>query len=349
MGYDNFSFAADVINLAVKKLLTIKEENGVYTLTRLDGKAPLATDEKAVMDKLFGGDTTIELKVENHRTIGDAVEALKKTLKMNLEKVYFFTNGRYLIPGLILSAVTLILTAGSVPNEDKFAGPFLCLWLTGWSVGVVFLMHSVIHAWQNVFFGGGHRAASIASAIPISLFSLPFLAGEIGGMVALAYVSSGVVLLVLFAAIFINALFHYLLKAPTHTGRKLLDKIDGFRMFLSAVEKDRMNVLAPVQKTPEMFEKYLPYALALGVEHEWSQKFADVLGKAGQPGSSGYSPAWYSGSAWSSLGAGAFASSLGSSFSNAIASSSTAPGSSSGGGGGGSSGGGGGGGGGGGW
>ena len=109
-----------------------------------------------------------------------------------------------------------------------------------------------------------------------------------------------------------------------------------------------MNVLTRASKTPELFEKYLPYALALDVEQEWAEQFADVLAQAGQKGAT-YSPAWYSGSNWSTLGATGFASSLGSSFSGAISSSSTAPGSSSGGGGGGSSGGGGGGGGGGGW
>jgi len=88
------------------------------------------------------------------------------------------------------------------------------------------------------------------------------------------------------------------------------------------------------------------------VENEWSEQFADVLAQAqveGRP----YSPTWYSGSSWDSFGSSGFASSLGDSFSGAIASSSTPPGDSSafggGGGGGGSSGGGGGGGGGSGW
>ena len=95
------------------------------------------------------------------------------------------------------------------------------------------------------------------------------------------------------------------------------------------------------------FEKYLPYALALDVENEWNDKFADVLKKAGVD--QDYSPSWYSGTSWNKLGSAGLVSSLGASFSSAISSSSTAPGSSSGSGGGGSSGGGGGGGGGGGW
>jgi uncharacterized membrane protein len=161
--------------------------------------------------------------------------------------------------------------------------------------------------------------------------------------------ASPAVVLVLILLVLTNYLFHYLLKAPTRSGRVLLDQIEGFRMFLAAVEEDRYKALSPIEKTPELFEKFLPHAMALNVETAWSEKFAAVLARAAQPGTTGYSPVWYSGPNWSPITASAFATSLGSSFSSAISSASTAPGSSSGGGGGGSSGGGGGGGGGGGW
>ena len=145
-----------------------------------------------------------------------------------------------------------------------------------------------------------------------------------------------------------NGVFYHLLKAPTAAGRRILDQIDGFRMYLSVAEKERLNLENPPAHTPQLFEMFLPYALALDVEQQWAEKFADVLAIAGR-NAGGYSPKWYSGTAWSSLGVAAFAGSLGSSLSSAISSASTAPGSSSGGGGGGSTGGGGGGGGGGGW
>lgn len=104
-------------------------------------------------------------------------------------------------------------------------------------------------------------------------------------------------------------------------------------------------MMNPPEKTPELFEKYLSYALALGVEQQWAEQFSGILASAAAEGTAdGYSPAWYSGALWDSMSSGDFASSFGDSLSGAIASSSTAPGSSSGSGGGGSSGGGGGGG-----
>jgi len=130
-------------------------------------------------------------------------------------------------------------------------------------------------------------------------------------------------------------------------GRRVMDRIEGFKLYLSVAEQARLEALHPPDQTPELFEKYLPYAIALDVENEWGDQFAGLLARAGQGGE--YRPRWYSGHSFHSHDIGGFGSSLGSSFSSAISSSSSAPGSSSGGGGGGSSGGGGGGGGGGGW
>ena len=147
-----------------------------------------------------------------------------------------------------------------------------------------------------------------------------------------------------FAVVGCNYLFFRLLKAPTMQGRKVMDQIEGFGMFLGVTEKERLNLLNPPEKTPELFEKCLPYALALNVEQKWAEQFTKVLQRAMQEG---YSPSWYVGRSWLRMDCGGFSSSLGSSFLSAIASSSTPPGSSSGGSG--FSGGGGGGGGGGGW
>jgi uncharacterized membrane protein len=147
----------------------------------------------------------------------------------------------------------------------------------------------------------------------------------------------------------LHILFHFLLKAPTIAGRQLLDQVEGFKMFLGAVDADRLNRVMPPDQTPQTFEKFLPYALALDVEQAWAEKFSNVLAAAGQsPGSdhAGYTPSFYSGAALGAASYGSFTSSLGS-FTSSISSSASAPGSAGGGGGG--SGGGGGGGGGGGW
>ena len=247
----------------------------------------------------------------------------------------------------MLSALFILVMAAFAP--EPIPAIFLGVWLTGWSVGVGFMLVKVKSAWGAVFSQGG--VAMIMAAVFLTLFSIPFVGGWFfgAGMFA-ATTSIGGALMVLLIMV-LNILFHNLLKAPTRLGRQLLDQLEGFELFMSVAEKDRMNMLNPPERTPEMFERFLPYALALGVEQAWAENFAGVLGRIQEPGTGrrrGYSPAWYHGSDFDG-DLGNMTSSLSSSLSNAISSASTAPGSSSGSSGGGSSGGGGGGGGGGGW
>lgn len=353
MGYDDKTFAAAILNMAVKGFLSIREEDGVYTITRNQAdKKALAPEEEKIATNLLGLRNTLKLKTENHTKIKSAIEALKNSLKMKFEKVYFVTNRGYFFPGLLLSVIALVLAGFSESNEKGGIILFMCVWLTIWSIGVVFLLLQVIALWKQVIFSRGNRLASLGRAIPMSLFSIPFVAGEGFGLYMLASATSAVVILILAVMVFINYLFYHLLKAPTRLGRKILDQIEGFKMFLSVTEKERLRLLNPPEKTPELFEKYLPYALALDVEKAWAEQFASLLAGL-QEGGTRYTPGWYHGTDWSRSDFGNFASSLGSSLSTTISSASTPPGSSSGFGGGGSSGGssggGGGGGGGGGW
>ncbi len=158
----------------------------------------------------------------------------------------------------------------------------------------------------------------------------------------------GLVLLGVAVNFTVMIFFAWIMKRPTLRGRKVLDEMLGFRDYLDVAEKDELNLRNPPKKTPELFEAYLPYALALGVEQAWSEKFASVLAAVRDETGRGYQPVWYHGHFNNSRLTSA-TKSLSSGLGSAISSSVTPPGSSSGGGGGGFSGGGGGGGGGGGW
>lgn len=156
------------------------------------------------------------------------------------------------------------------------------------------------------------------------------------------------VVVVVIAMIITTVVFAIIMKRPTMRGRKLLDEMLGFKDYLEIAEKEELNLRNPPEKTPELFETYLPFALALGVDQQWSERFASLLASIRTPDGDSYHPSWYDGR-WNSSNLSKTTNSLSSGLNSAVSSSVTAPGSSSGGGGGGSSGGGGGGGGGGGW
>ncbi len=77
--------------------------------------------------------------------------------------------------------------------------------------------------------------------------------------------------------------FGAIMPARTLAGTRALEGVLGFEEFLSRVEKHRYQTMI---KTPEMFEKFLPYAMALGVEAKWAKEFDDIYTEA---------PSWYRG------------------------------------------------------
>jgi Predicted membrane protein (DUF2207) len=77
--------------------------------------------------------------------------------------------------------------------------------------------------------------------------------------------------------------FGWYMPAHTAQGVRALEQVLGFEDFLGRVEGDRIE---RIEKTPELFEKYLPYAMALRVDKKWVQAFSGI---AMQP------PTWYTG------------------------------------------------------
>ena len=350
MGYDDRTLASAVIDMAVKGRITIREDDGIFTLKKKEGAGtPLSPEEEQVLKDLLGGDREITLKNIQHEKIGAAIKAFRDYLARKYEKIYFITNRGYFCAGMSITLITLVLSgifeASSGGKLPFFL--FICVWLSIWTVAVLALVMQAAVKWRHAIRRRGINVLGLGSALYLTLFTLPFVGGEIFGISVLGYSTSVTTVVFFFLAGLINYAFYHLLKAPTRAGRTLLDAVEGFRIFLAATEQDRMNMLNPPERTPELFERYLPYALALDLEQRWAEQFSDILASAGRE--EPYSPAWFSGTSLTGMTSGDFASSLGDSFSGAISSSSTAPGSSSGGGGGGSSGGGGGGGGGGGW
>jgi uncharacterized membrane protein len=78
--------------------------------------------------------------------------------------------------------------------------------------------------------------------------------------------------------------------ARTQSGARALEQVLGFEDFLNHVEADRFNRMI---KTPEMFEKFLPFAMALGVEKNWSKAFQNIYTQPPQWYQGNYGPGFY--------------------------------------------------------
>jgi len=348
MGFDNRTFAAAVVDSGVRgRLRLVEEDGGLFsrrktTIERTDGSAELPAPEQAMLAKLFASRDRVLMDDANHKTFSSARDALRKALEKNHRGKLFVENKLWAIAGVILLAVALVLPAAALILTDPFApeGSLAAPVLALGSLAVAMLM--AIYARRSV------AAVRIVAIIASVIFLLIGAAASVA-TIGLAIEGERLLpMLIPLLALPVAISAFWWMSAPTRTGRQVMDRIAGFRQYLSITEEERLERMHPPEKTPELFERYLPHAIALKVENSWAARFQNVLTAAAAAGqTTGMS--WYSGNRdpWSD--ADGFADRVGSSLSSSIASASTAPGSSSGSGGGGSSGGGGGGGGGGGW
>jgi uncharacterized membrane protein YgcG len=113
-----------------------------------------------------------------------------------------------------------------------------------------------------------------------------------GGLVASA--NLGMAPLPFFVAGILSAIiicgFGWFMPVHTQAGARVLARILGFEDFLNHVEAERYNRMI---KTPDMFEKFLPFAMALGVEKNWSKAFQGIYTQPPQWYQGGYGPGFY--------------------------------------------------------
>ncbi|MEA1929352.1 MAG: DUF2207 domain-containing protein [Patescibacteria group bacterium] len=161
--------------------------------------------------------------------------------------------------------------------------------LRTWNIPAVALVFLLV--WAAVFFGG--------------------LASALGGPVKLVILAISVLTSLLWLW-----QFKYNPRLSPR-GVKLKQDWLGFILYLKTAEKYRLQNL-----TPELFEKYLPYAMIFGVEKKWGKAFESLHMQA---------PGWYRGTVSSghvsagtvgAFSASAFSASLSSSFASAFSSSS---------------------------
>ena len=333
MGFDSKVLSCALISMAVKKRIRIVEQSDGTTIIERDdtgNDSMLSFGEKALYQKLLGHSGQLKLDNANHQQIGAAQDKLKLRLADEYHSHYFFNNLKWLLPGIALSILTIVGLAIIDFGPVMFSG-------------IPILITSVFAVVATRIWRQGRRffaVVFVGIAVTVSLINL--------GAMMVTTEAGFVLILTLVFLIGINCLFYFLLKAPTRLGRKIMDEIEGFQKFLGTAEKNRLNTLGAMDERLLLFEKFLPYALALDVAQEWSENFSETLTQAAQEPGRHYQPRWYSGRSWEPANPVRFANALGRTLSSTVASAATAPGSSSGFSGG-SSGGGGGGGGGGGW
>jgi uncharacterized membrane protein len=281
------------------------------------------TDAFAAMLMQLGGQNALDIqadkKVTTIRRLGTPIDG--DDAKTLVQSLMAGRNGTLVLNGDTDTAFHAALSKFHQTISKKY-GPKYYRYNLGWAV---------------IGFLASLALTFLVILSPVAKNSLPVLALFIG-------------------LVGMNLLFVFLLPAPTRYGAQISAEIEGFKLYLETAEEKRINTADPLSERPpamtvELYERFLPYAMALGVEKPWTKQFETSMpieAKAYRPSyahgnalRAGRSPVNFSKSLSKTLTAGVAAA--------APVSQSSGSGFSSGSGGGGFSGGGGGGGGGGGW
>lgn len=340
---------ASLVNLAIKGFVQIIEEeepsffglskSKIFKVKKLkEPDQSLPKEEIGVMNNLFQNRSVVNFDSQYDSKVESTVDDYRANLLYQFKDFLSAGNNSkmVIVPALIVFGVFIacFILSNWINDTMTFAGVgmFGLVFVAIFGVAIYAILKSV------------KNAGCLIAAILIFFF--PF----IGGIILFMFVAdldfnSKACIVFLGLGIVYLIVFKILIKRPSEEKLRIQSLIDGFKMYMGSAENEQLKFHNSPKMTPEILEKYLPYAMVLGVDDIWGKKFEAALAAM----AIGYTSSWYMGSM---LNMNSFGSSLNSSLSNSISSGSTAPSSSSsssGSSGGGFSGGGGGGGGGGGW
>ena len=291
--FDSISFSSNLIDLAVKGMIRIeeKESGGIFGLGKSktfilhrekkdESTAGLTRDEKSTLSLLFPGGAEDEgFSVDKHHgkeiaRANNAVRGEISVMSHGLTK----NNIGFLFTGAL---IILACAAAMLPFTGQSWGISAAAALLG--CGVIFL--AVIRKAKPADSFSAKVRGVVASVLPA--FIAAFIAfaiydGSTGPLMTILPFIAGA------AAI---AALRPLSVSRTKRGSELHSEIEGLYMYITAAEKERMEMFNAPDDTPEVYERLLPYAVAMGAAKTWGDRFAKVLEKAN------YNPEWYDGPA----------------------------------------------------
>ena len=272
---DDTSFAVGLLSAAIKGWVTIEKiSNKAFCIRQSDRlkPEPLSPTETILVDGLLNNVSQVTIGNFYDEDVAQVKKEYSRKLRKNYAQRAHKSHRLILALGMIIGLVGLVVIVISSFNEERLL-PYFIGYMLGMAISAVFLKKFAV-------------SDSLA-------YSLSFTAIIIA-MIALYMGDFAMVFSFCFFAI-VSVVFAYLLPAPKRGARKLLDKIEGFRLYLSKAEHDSLKRLTLPTKTPQLYEELLPYAVALDLETEWSDQFTQILALAKQSSAENdsYDRSWY--------------------------------------------------------
>ncbi|VXB04634.1 conserved membrane hypothetical protein [Pseudomonas sp. 8AS] len=267
-------------DMAIRRLLRLADDPESGGLRLLPGdvaREQARAEEKQLLDQLFSDDAQpLLLRRRYEPRLAQALQTFATQLKLYASR-WFDTNSDIWRLGLFIASgcSLLLLLPGQGSDTREMLGLLLGCAVAG---GIA------VYAFDS---GSDNGIITGVISVSVALILLVIVASRVGDVVM------GLVLALWLQVI----LFRFLLRAPTRQTRQLLDELEGYREYLRLAEGDS---LARVGTAPAMsialYEQHLPYAMALGVEAQWTARFSHALQSGAiEPELREYRPDWFSG------------------------------------------------------
>lgn len=150
-----------------------------------------------------------------------------------------------------------------------------------------FFLYQFMHSWQGArsllwlgltaYLFWLTRDIKAVFLIPLKILGFLLIFFVVGGMVFVVNSFMGSGNLAFMGMLLLPMFFMPLMKRPAQKAEKLMAEIEGLALYLGTAEASRLNTFNPPERTPEEFHRFLPYAVALGLEKAWGAQFATSL------------------------------------------------------------------------
>ena len=284
--FDDRTVWSSLLSLVSKGLVTMESEGSVAVLRPIHGvtlgQATLPPEEQIFLEELL----------RTHKKKGMTISMLDGRTCLVVAKMadmlrraavgrWFEENREYVIVGTVLSALGLCIAAMPRRMDECFA---LVVSLALMAPGAFYLVFLLLRI-RDLYKAARMKfdVALVGRTALLGAFLVCCLASILMGSVVLGGAFGWPVVAVAGLFAVLNVSFLHLMKAPTAEGRKLLDEIEGFRVFLNSVERPTMDRSEAPNQQPGVYEKYLPYAVALEVEQAWGDRFVALASSYHRP------------------------------------------------------------------
>ena len=294
ISYDNKMLSTEILNLAINGYLKIKENsNKSYSLIKQNKNIDdLNEVQKAIYNKIFSEtdvfdlDSGFKFYVSEQTTRNKIIlQGISAALAINLStlrsKLYIKDSKMYLIYLGIYIAFTIIgyfIVSGMHQSVDDYFSQVI---IVLFSFGFISLIIS------------GLQTNFLPTLFLMIFFSLGLLVWGAYVVDNLGGLNTCLMLLSIFTMNLTSRLFTRLNKK----GQIMQNQLEGFKEFLSSQKDYIEGVEMSLPEKFNMYEKFLPYAIALGVEPSWSTKFKSVYSQLTAE-QQAQAQSWYVGSSY---------------------------------------------------